>query len=343
MFKKYIIVMTFFLFIINNLLLNTVFSSYENIKLNNKIMNPSTNVINFYIENKSDLQTISYIKKYPNISIVKDSIYINAYKGQAVYFNDFNYDIPIIEGRFFKEEDFDDNINKIVIGKDMRHLIVSLDGKKYVKFNGIKYEVIGIMGLENSVSTIDKCFYINLNSYLGKYNENIVKESFKIYSIGNFDTNLLNSIPNIINNYSSENINSLSKNIYNNIYFIVLYFLINFYIVISIFFVSLSYFKDIKNEISCNRNVNQDMDYKFFKHYFIICLKVFLISIPVSVIIIKSKIFLAVLGDRIFIFSFIISFIFTSTLEMLILFIIKRYYIISNNKGGLNSIESKIS
>lgn len=343
MFKKYIIVMTFFLFIINNLLFNTVFSSYENIKLNNKVMNPSPNVINFYIENKSDLQTISSIKKYPNISIVKDNIYINAYNGQAVYFNDFNYDISIIEGRFFKKEDFDDNINRIVIGKDMSHLIVSLDGKKYVKFNGINYEVIGIMGLKNNVSTIDKCFYINLNSYLEKYSENIVKENFKIYSIGKFDTNLLNSIPNIINNYSSENINLLSKYIYENIYIIVLYFLINAYIVISIFFVSLSYFKDIKNKISCNRNVNSDLPSKLFKHYFIICIKVFLISIPVTIIIIKSKILLAVLGDRIFIFSFIISLIFTSTVEILIPFIIKRYYITSNNKGGLNNIESKIS
>lgn len=109
--------------------------------------------------------------------------------------NVMNYDMPIIEGRFFNEEDFNNDKKEVVIGKEILTLgIVSFEnGEKYIKRGIDKYKIIGIVGdrekrtyydyhlfykINNlSIDTIENCTFSITNNDIGinKLDEKIHK------------------------------------------------------------------------------------------------------------------------------------------------------------------------
>lgn len=76
------------------------------------------------------------------------------YKGNVV-------EPPIIEGRFFKEDECVSREKLAVIGSDYIELCYEMNGLRYIDYNNDTYEVIGITGIA-SPSAMDHLILINL-------------------------------------------------------------------------------------------------------------------------------------------------------------------------------------
>lgn len=98
---------------------------------------------------------------------------------RAIYFNKSYANLPIKDGRFFKNSDFVEDSFTAVIGKDLEDKTVIKDNKKYININEIDYEVIGVIGYENQ-TLFDKYIFINgctmSSVFVSKlYNVDIIK------------------------------------------------------------------------------------------------------------------------------------------------------------------------
>lgn len=98
---------------------------------------------------------------------------------RAIYFNNSYVNLPIKEGRFFKNSDFTENSFTAVIGKDLESKIFIKNNRQYISVNGIDYEVIGTIGYE-SKTLFDNYIFINgctMNSVFSSkiYNIDVLK------------------------------------------------------------------------------------------------------------------------------------------------------------------------
>ncbi len=85
----------------------------------------------------------------------------------AFYFNNkYNMGYKLMEGRFFRPEDFQNKDKLAVIGKNMKKNIYIENGKKYVLRGMEKFTVIGIIGNVNRSSKYDDTVLYNLNASL---------------------------------------------------------------------------------------------------------------------------------------------------------------------------------
>lgn len=245
--KKSIVIIFSFVCIINNLLFVNIVDMYKDFNLANTIYNVNSIKISFKAENLYEETLESLLKDEDDLIIQKDNIYIGGYRGQAIYFKNNSIKIPLINGRFLIDDDFFSNSKKIVIGKNLKKLIVESDGKEYVKFNGIKYEVIGIMGYSNKDSIVDSCFYINFDGYLSE-NKNNMREEFYI---GGYTTNFSKKI---IESFKELEINNQNKVtlkdiIANNNYILIRFILIICALISSILIISYYYIDEQKKEV----------------------------------------------------------------------------------------------
>lgn len=80
---------------------------------------------------------------------------------------DVNYDMPIIEGRFFNAEDFKSNKKEVVIGKEVlkSSIVTTRNGKKYIKKGVEEFEIIGIIGEDKRRSYFDYHLFYKLNNF----------------------------------------------------------------------------------------------------------------------------------------------------------------------------------
>lgn len=81
---------------------------------------------------------------------------------RALYFNN-KYCVPMKSGRFFKESDLDESKNYVVIGSEHESSIQQIDGKEFFEYGGVKFEVIGIAGMDIA-SPLDKMIFFNLKN-----------------------------------------------------------------------------------------------------------------------------------------------------------------------------------
>lgn len=117
------------------------------------------------------------ISSEKNLMIQKSYIEDGGLRGQALYLSDDPKNSPnILEGRYFKKEDFVSNTPVAVIGKDIANRTIKENGKEFLMINNLKYRVIGIMGGEDSLS--NNKFIVNLNSYLLNYEKVIDMNDF---------------------------------------------------------------------------------------------------------------------------------------------------------------------
>ncbi|MBN1069562.1 ABC transporter permease [Clostridium botulinum] len=122
------------------------------------------------LENREILNRISIIEQNKNI-IVRftcnvfdyDSNYIGDSNCEGIYFSeDFNNSYNLISGRFFNKNDFEENNNLVVIGKDMLKY-TKIEGEKSYLLNGeSKFEVIGVVGKEGISTMYDDKIIFNL-------------------------------------------------------------------------------------------------------------------------------------------------------------------------------------
>ncbi|MEH7463650.1 ABC transporter permease [Bacillus thuringiensis] len=114
------------------------------------------------------------IKKFFDHMYEKDFILFKENVGQIPYikgvYKSGNIETPpLVSGRFFQKEDFFQNKNVAVVGRDCDD-IIKKNGKSYFKLHDTYFEIIGIMGTDFQTK-IDKMVYLNLDSVLSLENE----------------------------------------------------------------------------------------------------------------------------------------------------------------------------
>ena len=85
----------------------------------------------------------------------------------GMYLNSSNYNMPMLEGRFFDKEDFNNNYKEVIIGKEVLSSgIVSIrNGQKYIKRGVEEYKVIGIIGNEKKRTYYDYHLFFKINNF----------------------------------------------------------------------------------------------------------------------------------------------------------------------------------
>lgn len=86
-------------------------------------------------------------------------------RGKAIYTKIEKNDIPLINGRFLNIDDFKNNANCVVIGKDLEQFIKVKDNRKYITIADENLEVVGVMGSTKNTTAYDNTFYINLSGF----------------------------------------------------------------------------------------------------------------------------------------------------------------------------------
>ncbi len=78
--------------------------------------------------------------------------------------NNATFPIPIMEGNFFSQDDFQQNNNVAIVGKGRTDKLIYRNNKKYISIQNKEYEVIGVMGLDSVPSTVDYSILITLGN-----------------------------------------------------------------------------------------------------------------------------------------------------------------------------------
>ncbi|WP_181150887.1 ABC transporter permease [Paenibacillus sp. PCH8] len=82
---------------------------------------------------------------------------------RAIYFDNQTYVPQMVEGRFFRKEDFYDKEKLAVVGKEIqRSELKYKNGKLYYIYNNDEFEVIGTMGASH-LTEIDKTILLSMN------------------------------------------------------------------------------------------------------------------------------------------------------------------------------------
>lgn len=337
--KKYLTTIFFVTSLVVTLLFNSLLNTYKGYKLANMFSNNTSKIISLSCDDSSKLTNI--LSKYDKTSIYLDDIWIGSSLGQAIFFNNFNLEIPILEGRFLSEDDFSNKgSNYIVIGKALEKYINIIDNKKYIKINDVNYEVIGVMGYEDRISVLDTRFYININCYL---NNTIIDKNtkFVLTNKNNSYTDLLNELSNSFYGLETNDIES-DKNAFftiieNSQSLIILVAILAALFLLNIVNIASYYIKDKLKEIGIRRNYGAN-SFNIFKNI----LKDYVILISISTIlsaifyslIIKLKIMPEILGSNIYLLPVFITYILT----LLIGEIISLFTMIKVNKKSINML-----
>ena len=96
--------------------------------------------------------------------------------------------INILEGRNLKKEDLSEK--KAIIGKKIKDCITIVNGKKYIKISDEDYEVIGIVGNEETNSPYDLFIYIPLTNLPCHINSNLYQDFNFCVTNNNFEKNI---------------------------------------------------------------------------------------------------------------------------------------------------------
>lgn len=144
----------------------------------------SSNTIFFKTDSNNKLN-IDTIKKDLKNGILFKELDLN-YDIRAIIFSKKTNMPSMKEGRYFKEEDFENDNKLAVIGVDFNQdFIIQEDNKRFVMYQNEKYEIIGIMGYKE-VSKIDRACFITLNDELLQSPGTFAIDSNNYKNVSNF-------------------------------------------------------------------------------------------------------------------------------------------------------------
>lgn len=177
--KSHSITITFF--IIGYLLSILIFSiGVSNIiHMKNLIVEQNQGIykdtLNVYISSSKDINfenvidSFSNISSYSRIRVTSATTYVNdesdEYRIIAEYYKtNSSENFPIIKGRYYTADEVKYKKKVALVGKDFEKYIYSVNNIKKIKLGSDEYEVIGIIGYKNKVSTWDDTIFMPLTS-----------------------------------------------------------------------------------------------------------------------------------------------------------------------------------
>ena len=321
--KKYLTIIFSITSLVVILLINSMLNAYYGYKIMNPFSNDTSKNISLSSESEKDIRNI--LGEYSNTSLYIDNINLDVCFGQAVYYNDFKVNIPIISGRFLSQDDFKSSSNYIVIGRELEKYIKKINNKDIIKLNDIDYEVIGVMGEDDKVSILDSRFFINLNGYLR--DSNITKDlTFTLTTSSNSYDSLLSELNKKFKDFTVDDLESnvLSTVAINSESSMLLAGIMVILFVLNIINITTYYVKDKLKEIGIRKNYGArsiNIFKNILKDYIIIITLSSIISSLFYFIIIKSKLSIVLFGDTFYLIPILLTYIITMIIGLLISFI----------------------
>lgn len=137
-----------------------------NLQANSELQTPET--IKFTLDANGDIEKdLSMLNLDGDYSLYKNIVGVQY--GEAIYFKgDIKKKPKILDGRYFNQDDFNQNKKVAVIGKGLLDQVVKENGKEYYYVANDNYEVIGVLGDEKKETGNDYSVYINLDALLNK-------------------------------------------------------------------------------------------------------------------------------------------------------------------------------
>lgn len=175
-----------------------------------------------FMFNKENLKSEDLFKVFNKIKSKKDMIltheagkvFIPGSASVGIYFNG-KYKNPynLLEGRFFKKDDFKNHAKIAVIGKDFLSNVEEKNGNKYIYRGNEKFLVIGVIGKKNHDTEYDYRIFYNLNVDLQDKDTAYLKQRWVLDSINKNKNELKNTLNSINKNIGDGN---FIKTIYQN-------------------------------------------------------------------------------------------------------------------------------
>lgn len=169
-------------------------------------------------------------------------------------------------GRFFEENDFENEHNVAIIGSNYLKSLTEENGISYLYYKNEKYEVVGIMGYEYPTKLDNIC--------LLEYNDNLITND-TVFAI---DSKSHSKIADVLQKLNLSNIKQIQREQYNIGSFfqnesasILLITFILFFLIFSNMFISLYWIEQRKKHICIMRLVGYSNSYiskSIFKHLF---------------------------------------------------------------------------
>lgn len=130
--------------------------------------------IHYYNMDGTNLDVLNLSKSTEiNIEVAGLSMMVGEETRDTTIAVSLNEELPynLIEGRFPTEEEIQNHVNVVNIGRYCEKFVYEKDGKKYIDYDNIPYEVIGILGAPKS----DVLDYVTYFVYdcLNEYHKNI--------------------------------------------------------------------------------------------------------------------------------------------------------------------------
>lgn len=334
--KKYLIVLFTMTTLIVTLFGNSLMNIYTSFYLMNPLCNKSTKSLTFESE---DIHKITnQLDKYHNTALYIDEINLDICFGEAIYFNNYKFNIPLINGRFISENDLKDNRTKnIVIGKNLRQYIIRIDNQDCIKIDDIYYKVIGVMGYNDRTSYLDSTFFINLNGYM---NNKIIQKNIKFKITTPYLNNVISDLKSNAKNvsYAESSDKGLVENVLINgksmlliTGIMVLIFILNIINIISY------YIKSKIKEIGIRRNYgagNFNIFLNVLCDYFEVITYAVILSSVIYILIIKSNLSSSLFGYDVFLLPILISYSISIIIGCFISMIVVR----KSNKYPINNL-----
>ncbi|MGL4971003.1 MAG: ABC transporter permease [Cetobacterium sp.] len=328
--KKYLTTIFCIISLVITLLINCIISAYVGYKLMNPFANKNSKIISISSKN-SENNIIDVLKKYDNTAVYIDQINIDVCYGQAIYYNNYNNNIPMINGKFLSNDDFlNDECRSIVIGKDLEKYvkIYTSTGKKVIRIQDIDYDVIGVMGYENQVSILDSRFFININGFL---HSNPINNNTRMNLTTNQDTQseLLKDLDKSFNDISVEdnnnNSNMVSQIALNSKNLIAIVVIMVILFILNIINITSYYIKDKLKEIGIRKSYGArqvNIFKNILKDYLLVVTIGNIISLLIYAIIIKSNMSAWLFGSGFYILPIIVTYTITTLIGVLIAIIV---------------------
>lgn len=322
--RAFILIIFFVVTLFISVTTNAIETSYKNISEMNLLK--SMNSISFEIMNSEKItggNFLQAIKSENNIEVQKDGLILGPYYGRAIYFNQSDsYNIPLIRGRFFTKQDFDQNKKNIVIGKNLEKEIVTINGQEFIRYEKEDFLVIGVLGHSSRSSNFDDIFFINLDSIMSKNN---LKFFNTLWAIQNRNADVEQSFTNIKKNIEKLNENATLTRVYtessrsfleeilsNKTFSLTMTLIVVLALILNVVNITNFYIESKRTEIGIRKLIgatNGRISRKILIEYVLLAVSAFLAAQFFYLLIIKLKIASEIFGDAVQLFSIIINFL----------------------------------
>ena len=170
--SKLLIIIIAIILIFSSLIISTIQDYTEFVKQQKSLEEQNNIKFDFALEldDKEREDILNKLFSDKRISVMIPGAQIRFEPGTfsvGMYLNNNDYSMPMLEGKFFDKEDFNNRDKEVVVGKEvLKSSIINLkDNEKYIKRGIEEYKVIGVIGNEKKRTYYDYHLFFKINNF----------------------------------------------------------------------------------------------------------------------------------------------------------------------------------